>query len=216
MKSCAKRARLRIRGCGRSALYTCFNSTCAREYTDGELRTLATPTPVYVRPAGPGAYGTVQRSYDERQAMYFVRAKLGMGGVHELYLAGAPKQALTTVHVQMGVRGVQAAQLGSRNALRVRINDRPYLALNVKVENADKGGIVRVAGRFEFEIFKPLSQPYATMAVETCGRAVVTVPEHMPKLIEFFEIYSQIATEVQAESQRTPAAPASAQGAVPL
>lgn len=186
---------VRVKGCGKSALYTCVGDTCVREHTDAEIRAFSSPE--VARQAPPA--GVVQRTYDEQQSMHVVRAKLWMGGMSELYLLGAPKQGLTDVHMQVVMRAPAAAETAC-NYLRIRVNDRPFDARNVKTEPAP-AAMQRVSGTLDFEIFKPLAQPYAQLSVETCGRALVAGPHQMPKLIEFFEVFSQVAVEVQSEGQ---------------
>lgn len=186
----------RVTGCGQSALYTCSFDTCVREHTDEEIR-LLTRTGT-ATPGQTGSYGVVQRQYDEQQQMHVVRAKLWMSGLNELNLLGAPKQDLTAVHVQIVLNARQPLSAPC-DALRVRVNDRPFDARGVR---ADQGAHVRrVSGTFDFEIFKPLGLPYAQLSVEACGRALLAGKDHMPTLVEFFEVYSQIAAEVRAEGQ---------------
>jgi hypothetical protein len=196
---------LRVSGCGKSALYTCVSSsdvmagtTCVREYSDDDLRRFSSPAASSAQPP-PGSFGVVKRSYDEANARHEVRAKLWLGGTNELYLLGIPKQALTAVHVQIALRAPANAEAVC-NSLRVRINDRPFDARDVKSEPAPAAK-QRVTGTFDFEIFKPLALAYAQLSVEACGRAYVAGPQQMPKLLEFFEVFSQIAVEVQAEGQ---------------
>lgn len=200
-------------GCGARATYTCAtnrtsqysaNSVCIRE---SETPRRPHPRAAAVAPApAPSTTGSVERKFDEARKLHVVKAwfKPAASGIAaaEAALVGAPEHELSTVYVNLSVRG-GSRKVRECKVLRVLINGQPFAGTDVTVES--DGWITRAAGRFDFQVFKPLARKHAELGLDLCDQRFAFTEPQMPNVIKFFEIFSQLAMDAQAQQNAAPA-----------
>jgi hypothetical protein len=191
-------------GCGESATYTCANSeTCVRE-SQPLARRAPDTAGVAVRVEKWTGQAKTTRLYDEQKKLHVVRAEFtALREPIEIILVGAPQVELTTVFARLQVKGMASQKLVDCETLQVLINDEPFEGEAPRFSKTKNIWAVDGSAKFRFELFKPLGRSYATFGVRACDTEVKLEENQMDELLKFFEIFSQIAIDVQNEALPT-------------
>ncbi|MBN1653575.1 MAG: hypothetical protein JXA30_07345 [Deltaproteobacteria bacterium] len=197
----------RVQGCGSSATYVCSGG-----FVSGNSNTVScvkesasTATDrIKARVGKSAAQAKTTRSYDEQKKLHVVRAEFrAVSDRAEILVLGAPQAELTKVLVRLKVRGVSGNRLQECEKLEVLINDEPFDGDNPRIAKSSNAWAIEASARFPFELFKPLGRRYATFGVRACETEVKLEEKQMPELLKFFEVFSQIAIDVQNETLQT-------------
>jgi hypothetical protein len=191
-------------GCNQRATYTCVSSsTCVRESQAVAPRPSAIEQ-VEARVSKRAGHARTTRSYDEERKLHVVRAEFtAVRKPYEILLLGAPQAELTTVFVRFKVRGASSRALEKCERLDVLINDEPFEGEMPRFEKGTGAYSAEATARYPFEVFRPLGRQYATFGVRACGVECKLEGRQMDELTKFFEIFSQIAIDVQNEALPT-------------
>jgi hypothetical protein len=143
---------------------------------------------------GEAANARTERAFDEGRGVHVVRGQFQLDRSMRLHLVGIPQMALGRVAVFL--RGYSPEpRIRECEGLEVLVNEQPFASDESK--NRTKGTTVNLESRFDFEVFKPLSQQYSTFGSRACGRKWKVAEDQMEELKKFFVIYAQIAQQVQ-------------------
>jgi hypothetical protein len=143
----------------------------------------------------PAAKAKVERAFDEQRELHIVRGSFSLAPGLQANLVGVPQVALGTIAVVLA-GNVSNRRFAECAGVEVLINAQPFASQENATRRPAHG--FDIESRFDFQIFRPLTQQFATFGIRACGHQWSFNDAQLGELQKFFVIYSQVAMQVQA------------------